>query len=444
MDASDPHLPDPRGLSPLPPSPLPDDDADLAPPDREGVDALLESGWRPEFVGGLSGLRAERVGRLLSLLDAPIEPDRRETLIDVTLARVARSPTGSAILDDSARLSDADEDAMESLVNAGFRLEAVPTALRARAEKQLRLMRMLEAGVPAEPAGQKTSGPGSNARGLIETTLARVQSAAESQMRGLQMGAEPAITRGGGGFRLTDLISIAAVLVIAGGAVLPMLAQARSYGRQTVCSANMMTAGLGFAQYAGDYRDALPVASASMAGTPWWFVGDKDRSNSANLYRLTATKYAGVRDLACAGNQDACRVSSEAGRDDWARLSQVSYSYQNMFAKHRSAWTTAGSGAESGSVVVLADASPVVRRAFAGEWINPLENSANHAGNGQNVLLNDGRVLWLRTPVLASGDNIWLPREIEDAIQRLQRLDRAEPLRGSESPADGRDAFVGP
>jgi hypothetical protein len=112
---------------------------------------------------------------------------------------------------------------------------------------------------------------------------------------------------------------------------------------------------------------------------------------------------------------------------------------------------------------VLADASPVIRRAVAKQRVYPLENSANHAGTGQTVLRLDGSAVWLNTPV-HEGDNIWLPADVEEVLREIQQQvaqgqqqgavplltrqdaarQRAVRLEGTESPASVQDAFVGP
>ena len=145
-----------------------------------------------------------------------------------------------------------------------------------------------------------------------------------------------------------------------------------------------------------------------------------------------------MEQLACAAQlTDECR---ELGDDawDWKNISQVSVSFQNMFARERPKWS------QNNTVVVLADASPVIRRAMRGEMIYPFENSANHMRRGQNVLKSDGSALWLKTPVLANNDNIWLPRPIEQIIARMTKPYEAEPLHGTESPVAADDVFVGP
>jgi hypothetical protein len=74
----------------------------------------------------------------------------------------------------------------------------------------------------------------------------------------------------------------------------------------------------------------------------------------------------------------------------------------------------------------------------------PFEPSPNHRGQGQHALFADGSVRWLETPVLPSGDNIWLPKPIEMLIDLAAKRQGLEPLRGTEAPADRTDSFVGP
>ena len=122
---------------------------------------------------------------------------------------------------------------------------------------------------------------------------------------------------------------------------------------------------------------------------------------------------------------------------DWKCLDEVSYSYQIQ------------KGAESprlrepARTAVLADRSPVVRRAVAGGVIYPFENSCNHGRQGQDVLFADGSVVWHSTPVLSNGDNIWLPRAIEEQI-RAAMMSVDPTLKGVETPESSADAFLGP
>eukprot|EP01025_Chloroclados_australasicus_P052924 TRINITY_DN61896_c0_g1_i1.p4 TRINITY_DN61896_c0_g1~~TRINITY_DN61896_c0_g1_i1.p4 ORF type:complete len:101 (+),score=21.64 TRINITY_DN61896_c0_g1_i1:58-360(+) len=87
------------------------------------------------------------------------------------------------------------------------------------------------------------------------------------------------------------------------------------------------------AAYAGNYG-ALPQASASLAGNPWWEVGENPaHSNSANLFTLARDRFVELAQLASPTNPQA--PTSVTGEDatDWGSLDEVSYSYLNMFGR---------------------------------------------------------------------------------------------------------------
>jgi hypothetical protein len=402
--------------------------------DVSALDALFDTGLGDASRVFSVDSRAGRAARLLSLLDGVrFTGEERETLVQATMARVSlerhrrRVDAGGGLA-----LTPDDEDALEALVSAEFQLAHVPSAMRERAARHMSLLGLLDAPVPGS-AGE-----------LVETTLARLQESIESQEERLALPARAARNAEWGGalfsfVRSRELVSVAALLVIATAMLTPLAQYAREYSRRTACASSMAAAGVAFAQYAGANQDRLPLASASRPGNLFWNVGKRrDQSNSANLFVLRSQGFAKMDELSCAGQvSDQCR---ELGRDawDWPELSQVSFSYQNMFARERPSWSS------QEHVVVLADASPVIRRAVLGQPIYPFENSANHGRRGQNVLWSDGTVQWLDSPVLPNHDNIWLPRPVEDLIGQMTRPHEADPLHGTESPSAADDAFVGP
>jgi hypothetical protein len=272
-----------------------------------------------------------------------------------------------------------------------------------------------------------------------------VQSAIEGQERRLQVEHAPL---GGRRLRTADLMTAAALLLIGTAAVGPMVGAMREQSRRVACQGNLQAAGLGFGAYANEFKDAMPMASASIAGSPWWFVGKPEQSNSANLFTLARTGYSKLDQLACPGNSAACRSDLGPAARDWRNLDEVSYSYQNLFGRPQSRlrgdMPAAGGPVASGHMLVVVDGSPVVRRAVRGQWINPLANSMNHQGKGQNALFSDGAVVWMTSPVLDNGDNIWLPRLLEEALAKRGQPTQAEPINGTEMPATPDDRFVGP
>mgnify|MGYP001199447727 CR=1 FL=1 len=386
--------------------------------------------------------QSAKLSSLLRLLDVPMAQAEanRELIVDLTIARVARAAqrrtseqTAGSFVDGD--LSPEDDDALEALVEAGMDLARVPSAIRARAAQQLQLLQSLDVSKGLD--GDRDS--------LITRTLATIQEHIERDESRMELSGAGALAEDAGytgfrpRFRLSDLVTAAALLLIAFGVLAPITSAIRGYSGRMECQANLSAAGLGFGLYAGSNKDVLPMATASVAGRPWWFVGrSPDQSNAANLYTLVRTGNASLGHLACAGNRNALTSDDRKDAMDWGRLEEVSYSYQNLFATERPTWSAPS------RTIVLVDRSPVILKAYQGLPIDPLENSPNHGGRGQFALYNDGSAEWLRSPVLQNGDNIWLPRRVEHMIRQLTQPRSADPLQGTESPESADDVFVGP
>jgi hypothetical protein len=398
----------------------------LIPADAAALDALIESGLDVGAAvvwASVDEARVRRVSSLLELLEprAVVDP----SLADVTLARVLRAGGVGAIKSGEPALTSDDEVALEAWVSGGFDAGRAPASLRERARKHEALAALV------------TTGPAlSGLDALAERTLARVQAEIDLREESLDFVA----SRRRPGIRLADLVSVAAVLLIGCGVILPVLSSMREQSRRAICNANMGNTALAMSTYAGSNRDSMPVAMASLGGGKWWDVGVPSApSNSANLYTLARDGYIPLANLACPGNPSAPTAPAGPDAHDWRRLEEVSYSYQIMFGP-RPEWNGPN------RMPVLADRSPVILRAIRGEFIDPFANAPNHRGAGQHLLYNDGTVSWAKSPVLESGDNIWLPRAIEVVIQQTLagRSRLPNPLQGTELPGGADDACLGP
>jgi hypothetical protein len=406
--------------------------------DLRGLEALIDASWDLSRVP--AGVRddAGRVAAFLGVLDGWINPDTRasdqaslRTLVDVTMVRAARAADRAQAREWA--LSPDDQEAMDAWVLAGFDTSRVPSSLRARAQHH-EGVRELVTSAPAWSAAERDA--------LIDRTARAVRGAGVT----LRFENAPA----GRGWNWRDLVSVAAVVLIGASVVWPVASAVRQSALQTACLSNLGSVAGAVGAYSGDYAGSLPVAAASMGGLPWWSVdASRPVANSANLFTLARTGYTNLRALACGGNSSACRDETRPGAWDWRSLGEVSYSYQIMFAADRPAWEPAPARLDAdrnpAATVIMADRSPVVLRAVRHEWIYPFENSPNHGGRGQQVLFNDGSAVWAESPVV-NGDNIWLPRFIEDLIRRVQLGNpwpRQQPLEGTELP-QGRDIFLGP
>lgn len=385
--------------------------------DSAALDALLEADMQVERVPESFRTRARKIGALLGLLDAGhITCD--SALVDVTMQRIARHAEPVLSADDS--------EAFDAWALAGYDAGATPASLRDRAFRHEKLAGIVrESDLVATPL-------------LVERTFQAVASkVAANRAQGI-------VTPTSRGWRMSDLISVAAMLLIGASILLPTMSFVSQKGRQLGCKSNLGSVASAMGIYAGNHRDALPVATAGFGGSPWWNVSpEKPQANSANLFTLARTGYSKLRDLACAGNPNAVVDDVKQGTYDWPNLGSISYSYQIMAGEQRPNWCGRQKVAPV-SIVVLADRSPVVLRAVNRQIIDPLENSPNHQGKGQYVLLADGSVNWMTSPARPDGDNIWLPKAIEVLIEQAAKFHQSGRLEGFEIPFDDKDSFVGP
>lgn len=393
------------------------------PADCAAIDALVDAGLDLTRVPEPHRARAARILDLLNGL-VPALPAERP-LIDATLDRLAaddRPTTGGWQQPDSGLAPWADE-ALEALVSARFDPARVPSAVRDEALAQHAVLDLLATPLAAER--DRASWEASR-EALVARTLSGLQDAADDEERRMTIG--PTTGRWSS-LRKWDLIGVAAAVAIGASVLMPVLGSLREQMRQTTCQNNLAVAGLGFGQYALDYRGSMPMASASLAGAPWWLVGrDHARSNSANLFTLARAQYTSLDPLRCSSVCESPVGRPAPGQMDWARLDQVSYSSQNLFSSYRPDWSYGP------RMVVMADRSPLVRRAVAQP--GPIRlgdmsaNSPTHGGTGQNVLWTDGSAQWLTSPVLENGDNLWLPLALEIVLDQINRSRQAGADRG--------------
>jgi len=281
--------------------------------------------------------------------------------------------------------------------------------------------------------------PDSQAPGdLTERTLERIQQARQSERfaQQVQMLSGPRSS-----FGLSEVLSVAAVLLIAVSLAMPMLSRSRSDAQRLACQTNLATAGMGFGRYAQDNQGALPQTLADPTGT-WWDVGSVQqgtapvRSNSAHLYVLVRGRYVQPQDLSCPSNAhaaDPAQLTTE--HRDWPNAASVSFSYQNqkgrvVFRIDRAPHTA-----------VLADRNPLFittdgQKVRFNTRIRIDAPSHAHGNTGQNVLLATGGVNWtvkpmIALPLQADADNIWTARGVRSYT-------------GTEEPADEQDSFLVP
>jgi len=392
--------------------------------DAQGLDRLIEAGWDATAVSGSDADRAmaRSVATLVSLLDAGLDEAvraHREVRIESTVARVAAAATGATdavglvgVASNDAMLADLDAQSLDAMVDAGW------TGGQSRAAS---LLALLDVQAPMAEASRAS---------LIDRTLARVEADLESERSRLRIRPSDERMAMPRRLRLSDLGAMAAMFLIGMGILWPVVTGMRAETQRITDASNMQAAGLGFGLFANDHADRVPYYSQRDPKGVWWRVGDPPRSHSANLFTLVRAGYATLAELASPGNPSAPTKAWDDAAEDWRAWDEVSYSYQ-LFGTE----VPRLSGAHGAARLVLTDRSPVIDQARRGQTIDPLRGSPNTKGWGQHLLFSDGRVVFSRSPVLPNGDNIWLPRHLDD---------QAAHLNGTEHPADATDAFVGP
>lgn len=387
--------------------------AALCAEDQAALDALLEAAFDLSDVDASLRERAQRVGRLMGLLDTEAADNG---LAERTMAHI------SAAHDKGDRLSPQDQRAIDHLSENAWDPRRVPEDLRPRARRAERLLASMRVENLSSAAA---------AADLADRTMDLI--AVHAERSGFAT-IEDDIGDRRRGFRLADIASIAAMVLIGVAVFWPVLGGMRASMQQRACEQNLHNAGVGFGLHASDRAGRLPMHSASLlrfapGKATWWDVGTPERSHSANLYQLVEGEYASVEDLACPGNHGAL-VACRPGAHDWDSPDEVSYSYQLFGGR------TQPRLSDRGLTILLTDKSPVIDRARRGERVYAEERSHNHGGAGQHALFANGSVQWLARPVSESGDNLWLPAELS-GVQGAR-------LNGTELPVRPGDTFVGP
>lgn len=289
-------------------------------------------------------------------------------------------------------LSDDDRRLLDALVDNGFNasaLEPLTASDRLRVQKLMAMFQLLR-DYPVEDADDA----------LLDATMARINR--YEQLREDRMSLDPqaaavameSSTMKRRFIRMPDLITIAAVLLIAAGIGWPVLTNVRQRSLDSICANNLRMTGIGFQQYASDYENTVPTAQAGLHN-----VWSSLAHNVVNLQPLVEGGYCDLNHLNCPGHK------GDRGE---------SYSYQWQSTDRPMRW-------EGQRVnVVLGDRNPLIDAARAGAYASPLTLSLNHGGRGQNVLWTDGSTVWLSEPIVSRDDNIWLPEGAERLIEGLK------------------------
>ncbi len=232
-------------------------------------------------------------------------------------------------------------------------------------------------------------------------------------------------------------LATAAVFMIAGTVLLATLNYMRYNSRLQRCGMQQSNIFQGLTSYINDHDDKQP-ALASAPGSFWWKVGyqgDENHSNTRRLYLLPKSGYVKLSDFVCPGCErghvSEMTPAQMQAYKDFLERDNVTYSFQISCQRTQN-------GGLLCRKVIMADWNPIFERLpdFSKSLKIQLNremltmNSINHKRRGQNVLMGDGSVVFLKTRFIGT-DDIFTLRDT-DIYQ------------GCEMPSCESDHFVAP
>jgi len=282
---------------------------------------------------------------------------------------------------------------------------------------------------------------------LAVKTIERVSSARTSELR-LQdlLATEQSRAAGAERWFWPDWgkrLATAAAFMVVGSILITVFGTVHSYVRHSAirqrCQMGMHEIWRGLDQYNADYG-ALP-AVASVAGAPWWKIGDQSEnghSNTRALWLLVALQYVEPSSFVCPGSPRGKAVVLDTCHSpeyrDFPGREYVTYSFRIRCDK----------GQDSRLIcrkILMADLNPLFED-LPRDHSKSLDlrltkelltrNSINHNRRGQNILCGDGRVEFVRRRRVGIA---------EDDIFTLQDRDV---YHGTEVPSCATDAFLAP
>lgn len=215
-----------------------------------------------------------------------------------------------------------------------------------------------------------------------------------------------------------DFAAAAAAILIIAGLYLPTVNNIRYKSWLASCQSNMASIAQGLTSYAGDNQNQLPSVE-NPKDSPWWKVGyqgEENLSNTRPLWKLVQGKYVRPGVFVCPGRSAGRAVSLDSQRighlKDFPGRKYITYSSILTGGDSSPVITQA-------RIIFISDANPIFEDVNADtlskdssefkavELCEKLrsKNSINHNRHGQNIMLTDGNVQFIKTRLVQLGDD---------------------------------------
>lgn len=230
---------------------------------------------------------------------------------------------------------------------------------------------------------------------------------------------------------LREFIAVAACIVLLVSVGVPGLANLRERARWNTCASNLGAVFRGTTLYQQASGGSLPYAG-SLRNASWLPGGDASlpyESNSRHVYLLAKLNYGPEpRHFVCPSYSrgQPMQLDKLAFLNDFARVVNCTYDSLNMGGTNPNLRPRR-------AIAYLSDANPLFVGGHFNASLDPNRtNSPIHRGKGQNVLLLNGTVVRMTSPIYGDHhDNLWLAGNIRRYC-------------GTETPTDPDDAFLIP
>lgn len=270
---------------------------------------------------------------------------------------------------------------------------------------------------------------------LVDRVLKRVaeQADAEQDETLKLVPSLPAERSGGrrGPFRsMRELVAVAACIGLLMVTAFPAVSVVRARSQRAACASNLGAIFRGTTLYQQAFGGALPYA-AGPAKASWLPGGCKSNpfaSNSRHIFLVAKLNYGPTpANFICPSSRsDRPMQPDELSQyNDFSSSCNMSYATMNMTGYDPSV-------RRSTRVAFVSDPNPLFRAGRFDSSVEPTTNSRAHGAKGQTVLILDGSVIYMKSPIYgAHRDNLWL------AGQKTQYI-------GTESSLNKDDAFLIP